>query len=89
MSDIGETFKILKEIGRAKKAYNLTESTALLDQLGIEYTSKNDGIHLIITSKDGFIDFWPSTGKYYDRMNEKHGRGVFRLLKLIGITLEK
>lgn len=54
MSETIEDFKALREIGKAKRAKNRELSTALLVENGIEFESRNDGLHLLIeTSKGG------------------------------------
>jgi len=46
--------------------------------MGINIEIKNNGIHIIVDNK---IDFWPTTGKYIVRKNQKKGRGVFNMIK--------
>lgn len=43
--------------------------------------SNNGGIHLVI----GDFDFWPSTGLFKNRKTGKKGRGVFNLIKVLGV----
>lgn len=84
MGDVGDTFNAWKEAGKEKRYRNKLRSEDILDGKGIEYVAKNDGWHLIVTGKDGLIDFWPSTGKFITRKGKK-GRGVFNLIKLCGV----
>lgn len=44
-------------------------STDLLRDNGIVFTSKNSGAHLIVEGNDGFIDYWPGTGRWKTRGN--------------------
>lgn len=83
MSDINEDFAALKEHSKLKKKRNLEFSTNLLFESGITFESKNNGVHLIITSDIGLIDFWPSTGKFKVRSRTKYGRGVKNLINAI------
>jgi len=83
MSDIGEDFAAMKAHSKLKKERNLAYSTNLLVESGIEFESKNNGVHLIVTSDLGLIDFWPSTGKFKVRSQTKYGRGVKNLINLI------
>jgi len=83
MSDTGDDFAALKTHSKLKKARNLNFSTNLLFERGIEFESKNNGVHLIVTSDLGLIDFWPSTGKFKVRSQTKYGRGVKNLINLI------
>lgn len=80
MSELGDTYREMNKVGQEKRAKNLTFSTEILDNYNIEYESKNNGIHLIVKGLDGFIDFWPSTGKFTLREG-KSGRGVFNLIR--------
>ena len=77
-SEMGEIFKAWDEHKKAKKADNLAQSTQILTERGIPFTSHNNGVHLVV---DSCFDFWPSTGKWIERETGKKGRGVFNLLK--------
>ena len=80
MSEIGETFKILKERSKKKKLSNIESSTLMLLEKGYDVDIKNNGVHLVIDWNDKTIDFWPSTGKWIDR-NGKTSRGVKGLIR--------
>lgn len=80
-SELGEIFADWKDAKREKKQNNLKWSTAFLSENGIEFESKNYGIHLVIKTKS-IIDFWPSTGKWIIR-GGRSGRGINNLVKLI------
>lgn len=80
MSDLGETFSGWRGMKQSKRRDNKCKSTTLLQENGINFESKNEGIHLIIENK---IDFWPSTGLWIVRGQSKKKRGVFRLLKYL------
>ncbi len=86
MSEMGEDFNAWKAAKREKKANNLSASTDILAKAGVNFTSHNNGVHLIVQHKDRLIDFWPSTGKWGVRSANLWGRGVFSLLKLLGVT---
>ncbi len=78
MSDIGEIFSEMREIGKERRRHNLSSSIQILKERGIEFITLSD-IHLRI----GDYDFWPSTGKFWNRKTNKYGRGVFNLLNKI------
>lgn len=46
----------------------------------IGFSIKNNGLHLIVEGRDGYIDVWPTTGKWYDRQCDEHGFGLLALL---------
>lgn len=82
-SDIAVTFKLFKEAKKEKKESNKEWSTNYLAEQGIAFQSKNDGLHLVVDSSKGKVDFWPSTGLFIRRCDKKEGRGIRRLLKLL------
>ena len=78
MSEIGDAFKGYIQVCREKKQRNKEYSTALLVKRGIKFESRNDGVHLMIETAQGRVNFYPSTGLYNGALQ---GRGVFNLLK--------
>jgi hypothetical protein len=80
MSEEAEVYKVLREESQKKKRDNMIKSTELLESKGVPFTSHNNGVHLIV---DDHIDFWPSTGKWKDRNNNKVKRGVFNLIEYL------
>jgi hypothetical protein len=83
MGDMGDSFRAWTKSKQEKRWSNLEWSTNYLKEVGIPFTSHNGGVHLIIDGPDGWIDFWPSTGKWIFRSGEK-GRGIQNLFKMIG-----
>ena len=80
--DVGEMWKAHKEEGQKKRDRNRESSANILDGEGINFDIKNGGVHLVVYSYEGIIDFWPGTGKWIAR-NGKVGRGVFKLIKYL------
>jgi hypothetical protein len=80
MSEMGEMFNALKKERQKKRAENRVASTATLVSRGIRFESHNDGIHLMVNGPDGYVDFWPSTGKWVCRATGRKGRGVKNLI---------
>lgn len=79
-----------------KRRNNRASSRELLVLHGVQFTSKNDGAHLIVVEKQTgmVIDFWPATGKWVwrdaiDYGDRTEGRGVFNLLKHMGVKLKR
>lgn len=80
MSDMAETFKAMNDYAQAKRRDNTIKSTRLLKLANVEFVSKNNGAHLIVLNR---WDYWPSTGLFIDRSNQKRGRGITNLLRII------
>ncbi len=69
-----------KEVSKQKKKENREKSLAILRKRNIPFITLSEGAgHYRI----GDYDFWPSTGKIYDRKKGKAYRGVFTLLELL------
>lgn len=92
MSEIGEMFAATKEQrkheSKCRKRNNMNGSIAMLGENGINYVSKNGGVHLVIEHNYHTVDFWPSTGKFAFRTDfagaKKYYRGVRLLIKMVG-----
>jgi len=84
MSDIGETFKDLRQASQNKREHNRRYSTKVLSSKRIKFKIVNQGYHLIIEElPDDLIDFWPSTGLWKIRSTKKSNRGLKSLLEYI------
>ena len=83
MGDMGDYWRdvrpFMKARSASKRPNNREASAEILREAGVKFTSKNDGIHLIVEGKVCLIDFWPGTGKFITRLGKK-GRGVISLL---------
>jgi hypothetical protein len=91
---VNENQKLEREAGinnrfltnKLRRAANRERSAGMLQGLGIQFEVKNDGAHLIVRHEGQTVDFWPGTGKFIPRApRSRHGRGVFNMLKLLGI----
>lgn len=49
----------------------------------IGFVVKNEGMHLIVEGPVGYIDCWPTTGKWICRGGQKQGFGLRELLLYI------
>lgn len=78
MGSMREDFRAYDQYSRMKKQANKQFSTNLLIEQGIIFESKNEGLHLVIRTRKGNINFFPSTGLYNGAVK---GRGVYNLLK--------
>ena len=77
-----ETFILVRKQRQEKRNHNKEQTTNLLKQAEISFESKNSGNHLIILSTPK-IDFYPSTGLWRVRGENKNHRGVRSLLKYL------
>jgi len=82
MSEIGDTFKIIKEQNKVKKQSNLDYSTALLLETKFSVSINNGGVHLVVANNGVIVDFWPSTGKWIIRGGIT-SRGVNGLIRFL------
>ena len=78
MGSMREDFRAYDQYNRMKKQANKQFSTNLLIEQGINFESRNDGLHLVIRTRNGNINFFPSTGLFNGALK---GRGVYNLLK--------
>lgn len=53
-----------------------------LEQNGIVYEAKSE-THFVVEGNEGFIDYWPTTGKWIDRKTSKEGFGARKLVEFI------
>ncbi|HDR1878008.1 TPA: hypothetical protein QB627_002026, partial [Pasteurella multocida] len=82
MGDMGEAFRDYSKFRKEKRRNNLIYNTDLLIKSEVNFTSKNGGVHLIIEVNNMILDFYPSTGLWWDRNNKgKKYRGVKNLLR--------
>ena len=73
----------------ARRADNRASSGKILADHGVAHEVKNGGAHIIVTHGEKVIDFWPGTGKFIPRGFGRPGRGVFNLLKLLGVEVNR
>lgn len=78
MGSIREDYRERERYSRMKKQANKQYSTHLLIEQGIAFESRDNGLHLVIRTSRGNINFFPSTGLYNGAVK---GRGVFNLLE--------
>jgi hypothetical protein len=74
-----------RQWSRERRAGNRRNSADILRERGVDFVTRNDGAHLIVQFGTATADFWPGTGKYRVRPDGKYLRGVFNLLKDLGV----
>lgn len=72
-----------------RRADNRASSVKVLEAHGVDHEIKNDGVHIIVSHGGMTVDFWPGTGKFIPRGAGRPGRGVFNLLRLLGVEVGK
>ena len=85
MSELGEFYRDLRSSRRDKKANNRAYSAQLLRENKVVFTEHNNGAHLIVEGLNGYVDFWPGTGKWKVR-GDIAGFGVKGLLAYLGAS---
>jgi len=73
----------INQASKAKRALYRKSSPQLLRAVGLQYTTHNEGAHLVVrTAKlEGVVvDFWPGTGLWRVRDSTEQGRGVKPLI---------
>lgn len=88
MSDFVHDMMALKEIKKSHSAQLRENVPRTLRGFGVNFSSHNNGAHLIVESKFGLIDYWPGTGKWKCR-NGDAGFSLDGLLGYMGIEVSK
>jgi hypothetical protein len=78
VSELGELYNDLKEIGKQKRSQNLDSSVKILLDRNIRFNQLSDSHYRV-----GNYDFWPSTGLFIEIKTKKRGRGVFNLIRKV------
>ena len=77
-------FEVMRKDSQNRRQQNRKNSAKILQEAEVKFTSHNEGAHLVVDGPTGKIDFWPGTGKFIVRGKGSKGRGVFRLLVMLG-----
>lgn len=85
MSDQVEIFRAIREHEQGEKAKRRGDAPKILTQHDVGFRSYNDGVHLFVR---GFVDFYPGTGLWRSRATGERGRGIFDLLRFLGVPTE-
>lgn len=80
-NDIASDWRDHKRERAAKRENNLESSTKMLRDAGVVFVSKNNGLHIVIQTGKGIINFWPSTGLWSHAGTSN--RGVKNLIEFI------
>ena len=83
MGDMAEIYREMRENKKSSAAWFRTLGASELTNNSIPFVSKNNGAHLIVEGNDGYIDFWPGTGKWIVRSPKFEGFGIKNLLEYI------
>lgn len=77
----------MKDASSERRADNRENSAEVLRQHGVAFEAKNEGAHLIVRHKGKVADLWPGTGKFRIRPTDNYQRGVFKMLKQLGVEV--
>ncbi|MFK3558305.1 hypothetical protein [Pasteurella multocida] len=84
MREIESAFLAYKQARKQVKQKNQEQNTSLLKELNIGFESKINGAYLVIKHNSKTLDFYPSTGLWWDRENKsKQYRGIRKLIDYI------
>jgi hypothetical protein len=87
-NEVTEMYREARKLSSDKRSHNRMASRQLLTKLGVEWTTKNNGVHLVVKHKGFELDFWPGTGRWNSRHDRTHrGRGVHSLLRFMGVAI--
>lgn len=64
---------------KPSKEKKLNEAVDALEAAGIDFRTFNNGVHF----KIGSINFYPTTGKWFDEVTEDKGVGIDDLISLL------
>lgn len=80
---------VTDHVRNVTKKTNLILNTQRLDEEGIEYNKKNDGMHLVIPAAGQFVDYWPSTDVFIVRGTSIRGEGVEKVIQTVRHIVER
>ena len=89
MGDQAEIWVGHRQRSAEKRASNRKTSAGVLRAQQIDFTSHNDGAHLVVADAHALlghghvIDFWPGTGLWKVRGSPREGRGVRTMIKFL------
>lgn len=85
MGDQSEIFRMMDEHARTQRARRRDEAPKILAQHDVGFTAYNSGAHLRVR---GTVDLWPGSGIWIIRDTSERGRGIFALLRRLGVATD-
>lgn len=85
MGDMADDFNAMRQDSQERRSFNRKSSAQILEHSRVNFESKNGGAHLVVRHEKTVVDFWPGTGKWIARDFDVSGRGVFPLLRYLGV----
>ncbi len=67
-TEIFEQLEENRKESMQRRASNRTNSALVLEERGIPFEPKSDGVHLVVGNKPYLFDFWLGTGKWKCRI---------------------
>lgn len=82
MGDMGDLYNDLKSAKKSENNKEVAIKTAkfYLFERNIPFVCLNNEYHFVI---DSVVDFYPTTGKFRNRITGQHGRGLVRALSTL------
>ena len=85
------TVKFTKKFGKEfnvatleLRTRRINQAKRKLDEHHVDYDEANNGTHFILYfDNEPQVDFWPTTGKFYDRQHKTKGRWIKQLTEHI------
>lgn len=93
INELSEMWRGHRAESQSRRARNRLSSAQILRDHHVSFTEHNRGAHLVVThtvnSKQATVDFWPGTGKWMIRNSTIGGRGVYVMLKMLGVEVKE
>ena len=91
MTEYGELCHDLREYNRKKKArkfeISMKKYPQMLRDAGVDFEEHNCGMHLIIRTPKGVVNYWPTAGKYNGVVSGNDIRNLLRDLQGLGAVI--
>lgn len=85
MGEQVEHFRAAHKIDQQERAERREVALRTLRQHDVGFVAWNDGAHLLVR---GRVDYWPGRGRWRARDTREEGRGVWSLLRFLGLPVD-
>lgn len=84
MGDVSDMYKDIREVNKLEKRERTQAAPEKLRESGLVFEVKNGGSHVIVSTRDGKIDFWPGNELWIIRGTKKRQYGIDELIEFSG-----